>query len=436
MPRVKFERMRRNTGGLIAFNSFLSTTSSEDVARSFALGIDQNHVSLVGMIFEVDVDTSIKTFVPYASIDHLSSMRENEILFSVPSIFRIGEMKQLDDGVWNIQLKMTADNDQQLQQLGIYVRQKFLENQEVSAMLDQARIKSTGGSHVIASHENMLKFVQLMIHIHQFDDAIQILFERWTDLVDEDTTTSRQTLSVFQSFVNPVERLSKGSNIDQNRLERIENRLNDSPPTDINELANLCNSAACLTNDLDKELDYCLRHFKLLEEAGHMTTTTFIQHYLQIGDIFSEQVRVNDAIVNYQIALKKALESEPTINPLLGDCYYKIGFAYLKLEDFETALHYNKNALDIYYRSLPPTHLSFHKVYFTYGICLANFNRYEEAMEYFQKAVEVHRAYPGHEPVVEAELQFAQIYCNRQKNEIDRQQMDDLTAKLDKLGKE
>ncbi|CAF1588401.1 unnamed protein product, partial [Didymodactylos carnosus] len=276
VPKVNFERMKRNIGGLIAFNSFLSTTSSEDVARSFASSIDQNHVSLVSMIFEIDIDTSIKTFVPYASINHLSSMRESEILFSVPSVFRIGKMKQFDDGVWNIQLKRTVDNDQQLRQLGIYTRQKVLENQEVSAILDQARTKSLEHSHVIVSHENMLKFVQLMLHIHQFDDALQILFERWTDLVDEDTITSRQTLSVFQSFVNPVERLSKGSNTDQNRLEWIENRLNDSPPTDTNELANLYNSAACLTNDLDKELDYCLRHFKLLEEAGHMTATTFI----------------------------------------------------------------------------------------------------------------------------------------------------------------
>ncbi|CAF1288871.1 unnamed protein product [Didymodactylos carnosus] len=327
-------------------------------------------------------------------------------------------------------------NDQQLRQLGIYVRQKFLVNQEVSAILDQARTKSLEHSHVIASHENMLKFVQLMLHIHQFNDALQILFERWTDLVDEDTITSRQTLSVVQSFVNPVERLSKGSNIDQNLLESIENRLNDSPSTDTSELANLYNSAACLTNDLDKELDYCLRHFKLLEEAGHMTATTFIQHYLQIGDIFFEQVRLDDALINYQIALKKALESEPTTNPLLGNCYYRIGFTYLKLEDFERALQYHKNAIAIYSRSLPPTHLSFHKVYLAYGVCLMNLNRYEEAMEYFQKAIEVHRAYPGHECVVEAEQQFAEIYCNPQKNGIDRKKMDDLIAKLDKLGEE
>ncbi|CAF1171729.1 unnamed protein product, partial [Didymodactylos carnosus] len=224
------------------------------------------------------------------------------------------------------------------------------------------------------------KFVQLMLHIHQFNDALQILFERWTDLVDEDTITSRQTLSVVQSFVNPVERLSKGSNIDQNLLESIENRLNDSPSTDT--------------------------------------------------------IRLDDALINYQIALKKALESEPTTNPLLGNCYYRIGFTYLKLEDFERALQYHKNALAIYSRSLPPTHLSFHKVYLAYGVCLMNLNRYEEAMEYFQKAIEVHRAYPGHECVVEAEQQFAEIYCNPQKNGIDRKKMDDLIAKLDKLGEE
>ncbi|CAF1602592.1 unnamed protein product [Didymodactylos carnosus] len=361
-------------------------------------------------------------------------MREGEILFSVPAIFRIGEMKEFDDGVWNIQLKMTADDDQQLRQLGNYVRHKFLENHEFSALFEQARTKSPEDSHVIGIHENMLKFVQLMVYIHQFDDALKIAFERWVDLVDEDTITSRQTLSVFQSFVNPVERLSKGSDIDQNRLEWIENRLNHSPPTDTNELANLYNSAASLTNNLDQRLDYCLRHFKLLEETGHMTATKFIQHHIRIGDIFSEQVRFDDALINYQIALQKALGSESTTNPLIGDCYYRIGFTYLRLEEFEKVSEYYENALAIYSRSLPPTHLSFHKVYLAYGVYLANSKHYDEAMGYFQKAIEVHRAYSGHESVVEAEQQFAE-YCNPQTNAVDRKKMDDLIAKLDKLGK-
>ncbi|UJR12205.1 hypothetical protein I4U23_016382 [Adineta vaga] len=434
VSKVIFERIKRNIGGLISFDNFLSTTYSEHVARSFVQGIDENHISLVGMVFEIDVDTSIKTFVPYASIKSLSSMSsEDEILFSVPSIFRIGGMERSDDGIWNIQLKMTADDDQELRQLGNYVRHEFLENQAFSTIIEQARANSSEHSQLFASHENMLKFAQLMFHIHQFDDALRIIFERWVDLVDEDTINSRQTLSVFQNFANPVERLSKGSNTDQNVLERIENTLNHSPPTDANELANLYNSAASLTTDLDKELYYRMRHFELLEETGHLTATKFIEHHIKIGDIFSEQARLDDALTKYEIAWQKALESELTIESLLGDCYYKIGFTYQKLGDFEKAFHHHEKALDIYCRSLPSTHLSFHKVYFAYGICLVNFNRQDEAMEYFRKAIEVHRAYPGHEPIVEAEQQFAEIYCNPHMNAVDRKEMNDLMAKLDKL---
>ncbi|CAF1492719.1 unnamed protein product, partial [Didymodactylos carnosus] len=152
------------------------------------------------------------------------------------------------------------------------------------------------------------------------------------------------------------------------------------------------------------------------------------------GDIFSEQVRFDDALINYQIALQKALGSESTTNPLIGDCYYRIGFTYLRLEEFEKVSEYYENALAIYSRSLPPTHLSFHKVYLAYGVYLANSKHYDEAMGYFQKAIEVHRAYSGHESVVEAEQQFAE-YCNPQTNAVDRKKMDDLIAKLDKLGK-
>ncbi len=56
--------------------------------------------------------------------------------------------------------------------------------------------------------------------------------------------------------------------------------------------------------------------------------------------------------------------------------------------------------------------------------------------EYFQKAIEGHRTYPGYESVVEAEQQVTEIYYKPQKNGVDCKEMDDLIAKLDKLGEQ
>lgn len=46
------------------------------------------------------------------------------------SIFRIRQIKLLDDAVWNIQFKLAADDDEQ--QLANYVRHESLENQDIS----------------------------------------------------------------------------------------------------------------------------------------------------------------------------------------------------------------------------------------------------------------------------------------------------------------
>ncbi|UJR12889.1 hypothetical protein I4U23_017063 [Adineta vaga] len=125
VPKIILEQIKRSIGGLIAFYSFLSTTSSEDVARSFIQGIDENDISLV---------------------------------------VRIEGMKQFDDGIWNIQLKMTTDDDPQLQQLGNYIR--------------------------------------------QFDDAMQIACENLRSIADEYMILPSQTLSDFQNFI-PTTSLSR-----------------------------------------------------------------------------------------------------------------------------------------------------------------------------------------------------------------------------------
>jgi hypothetical protein len=67
----------------------------------------------------IKIDPSISA-TSFADIKNASYyQREEEILFSMHSVFRIGQMKQIEtnDHLWQVDLTLTSDNDEQLQAL-------------------------------------------------------------------------------------------------------------------------------------------------------------------------------------------------------------------------------------------------------------------------------------------------------------------------------
>jgi hypothetical protein len=96
MSNKDFDEIKKRKDGLLAFNTFLSTSVNENVSLQFA----QKSLAkpdLVGVLFEITVDPSIPS-TPFASIKAVSAIpNEDEVLFSMHTVFRIGEIKQIED---------------------------------------------------------------------------------------------------------------------------------------------------------------------------------------------------------------------------------------------------------------------------------------------------------------------------------------------------
>jgi tetratricopeptide (TPR) repeat protein len=71
------------------------------------------------------IDPSISS-APYAAIDEVSYYKteEEEILFSMHTVFRIGEITRMDKNnpLYQVELKLTADDDEQLRTLTKHIR--------------------------------------------------------------------------------------------------------------------------------------------------------------------------------------------------------------------------------------------------------------------------------------------------------------------------
>ncbi|UJR34594.1 hypothetical protein I4U23_027370 [Adineta vaga] len=97
--------------GLLSFNNFLSTSFDSEVGYLYADSARQN-CQLIGILFYITIDRSISS-TPFASIQDLSYFgnAESEILFSMHTVFRIVEVTEIQDRLWQVNLTLTSDND-------------------------------------------------------------------------------------------------------------------------------------------------------------------------------------------------------------------------------------------------------------------------------------------------------------------------------------
>ncbi len=130
MTKMDFEQMMNTKGGLLSFNRFLSTSRNRNVFLGFARRATSN-IDMVGVLFVMTIDPSQST-TPFASIVDVSyyGKKEDEVLFSMHTIFRIGDITSMDENhrVFRVELTLISDNDKDLRRLTDHIREENYSN--------------------------------------------------------------------------------------------------------------------------------------------------------------------------------------------------------------------------------------------------------------------------------------------------------------------
>ena len=126
MEQKDFEKMVASKGGLISFNCFLSTSKTDKISLVFAKRAIANP-QLVGVLFVITIDPALPD-TPFASVAKVGAMgaKEDEVLFSMNSVFRIGQIKQ-EGGhprLFRVELSMTSEKDDDLRLLMDRIREE------------------------------------------------------------------------------------------------------------------------------------------------------------------------------------------------------------------------------------------------------------------------------------------------------------------------
>ena len=125
LSEIDFNQLKASQGGLLAFNNFLSTSLNREVSLKFARRTIATSDSM-GVLFVMTIDPSLTT-TPFANVKDVSHYKgEEEILFSMHAVFRVGQVTQLEknERLWQVDLLLTGDNDSQLHQLTERMREE------------------------------------------------------------------------------------------------------------------------------------------------------------------------------------------------------------------------------------------------------------------------------------------------------------------------
>ncbi|CAF1400201.1 unnamed protein product [Adineta steineri] len=131
LSKEDFTEMTKTKGGLLSFNSFLSTSRNRDVSLFFAPQAATNP-DLVGILFVMSINPTDST-TPFASVTDVSYFHtEDEVLFSMHTVFRIGDIQPMDENnhLYQVNLTLTNDNDQDLRHLSDQIRHETFPNEQ------------------------------------------------------------------------------------------------------------------------------------------------------------------------------------------------------------------------------------------------------------------------------------------------------------------
>jgi tetratricopeptide (TPR) repeat protein len=381
LSQTDFDQLEKTQGGLLSFNNFLSTSENRNVSLDFARRTIATS-SLMGVLFVIKIDPSISA-TPFANVRNDSYyQKEEEILFSMHSVFRIGHVKQIDknDRLWQVDLTLTSENDPQLNAL---------------TKCMQEETKGPTG---------WLRLGQLMITLGHFDQA-----EELYEILLQQTTNEDEKAHLFHQlgrikndqgkYAEAIECYEKSLEINQKTLPANHPYL----ATSYNNIGQVYYNMG----EYSKALSYYEKALKIRQKtlpANHPLLTT---SYNNIGAVYDNMGEYSKALSYYEKALEIRQKTLPANHPLLATSYNNIGAVYKNMGEYSKALSYYEKDLEISQKSLPANHPDLATSYNNIGGVYDDMGEYSKALSYYEKALEIRqKTLPANHP------DFGQSYNN------------------------
>jgi tetratricopeptide (TPR) repeat protein len=406
MVKTDFDQLMKTKGGLLAFNNFLSTSKNQEISLHFAKQA-QNATDLVGVLFVMKIDPSI-SFIPFASIKGFCDNKESddEILFSMHSVFRICDIKQIDNNtrLWEVHLALTSDSDPQLNILTERIREetqgptarhrlgKFLyklgefNKAETlnNALLPQTR--DIQEKSILYDQLGMTKAAQ-----GEYQEAIRF-YENALEIRQNALPANHPDLAVSYSNIGLVyDNLGEYSKALSYQEKALEIREKTSPLNHLDSAVSY-NNIGCVYNNMGEHSKALSSHEKALEIRQNMLSTNdpvLAESYDNVGLVYDNMGEYSKAVALYEKALNIRQAILPTNHPDLGASYNNIGVTYNNMHEYSKALPFHEKALEIRQKTIPSNRPNLAETYYNISLAYENTGKHSKALQFCKQAVEI-----------------------------------------------
>jgi tetratricopeptide (TPR) repeat protein len=278
----------KTEGGLMSFNNFLSTSLDRAVFFAFAES-NRDNSDIMGVLFEITINSLISSSANVGNVSYFKG--EEGILFSMNSVFHIGQVKQIDkdDHLWQVNLTLTGDNDPQLHALTKQMREETFPNLK--------------GWHRLGN---------LLVKLDQFDKAQQVF-----DIMFNQTTEQREKANIYNTlgFIKSNQgKYEEAIRIYENSLEIQQKTL---PLNHLNLATSYINIGLVYNKmgEYSKVLSYYEKALAILQKtlsADHLDLTA---SYNNIGTMYYQVSEYSKALSYCEHALNIFQSSLPSNHP-------------------------------------------------------------------------------------------------------------------------
>jgi tetratricopeptide (TPR) repeat protein len=361
--KTDFEKLVESKGGLICFNNFLSTNEDPYVSLPFAKGALEN-LNMVGILFKMTIDPSISSS-PFVAIRKVSLFQtEEEIFFSMHTVFRIGEINKIDDSklLYQVDLKLTADDDQQLRNFTEHIQSEL--------------VGATGWER--------LALLSVKIgHFDKADELYKTLLEKTSDELEKALYYDHlgYIKDMQGDYQKPIEYYEKA-------LETRKKILFSNHPYFITSYNNI-GRVYDKTGEYSKALSFYEKALKIQRKTLSSNHSDLATSYNNIGSVYRNMGEYSKALSSYEKALEIYQKTLPPNHPHLATSYNNIGKVYRHMGEYSKARSFYEKALEIYQKTLLPNHPSSATSYHNIGLEYESMGEYSEALLFYEKALEI-----------------------------------------------
>jgi tetratricopeptide (TPR) repeat protein len=417
MGKEQFEQMTINKGGLLSFNCFLSTSKDRKVSLDFAQRATTN-ADMVGVLFVITINPAQST-TPFASVIDVGCYAgdEDEVLFSMHTVFRIGNITPMLENhrLFRVELTLTADNDKDLRRLTDRIREETFPNstgwyrlglvllqmgepqraQRVyKILLEQRTEESTKAPiyHQLGLIKNRLG---------EYQEAIRF-YEKALAIYQQSLPPNHPALAASYNNIGSV--YAKMGDYPK-ALSSYEKALairQQSLPPNHPDLASSYNNIGAVyysMGDYPKALSYYEKDLEISQKSLPPNHPDLASSYGNIGIVYQNMGDYPKALSSYEKALAIRQQSLPPNHPDLTSSYNSIGAVYDNMGDYPKALSYYEKDLEISQKSLPPNHPDLASSHYNVGLLYEKMGNNSKACSSYESAVEIaQKSLPSNHP--------------------------------------